>query len=80
MKISTVGNGQARWMSTRTAVRETLYEAKRSMTIEELVEETEGAASTIRSHLADLVWDGRVVRIEDHPVRYIHSFWAKQRT
>ncbi len=41
MKISTVGRGQARWMSTRTAVRESLYEAQRSMTIEELVDATD---------------------------------------
>jgi len=76
-KISTVVRGQARWMSTRTAVRETLYDARRPMTVEELTEATGGKATTIRSHLADLVLEARVLEIDGRPRSYVHWRWAR---
>lgn len=78
MKVEQRGS-RANWFATVTAVRETLYEAKRPLTVAEITELVEGKESTVRTHLKYLEERGRVVRLDEHPARFVHAFWAEKK-
>ena len=70
-------NITARWGSTLKAVRETLYAAKRAMTVAEIVEVTEGSTSAVRSALDQLAMKGTVRCEGGRPAKWVHSYWRR---
>jgi len=68
---------RAGWWETYTAVREALYEARRPLTVAEIVEWTGCAETTVRGDLRILRQQGRVVRLVGNPSRHLHVFWHR---
>ena len=70
---------QERWYATFTKTRDALYEAKRALTVPEIIEVTGCKDSTIRTHLARLIEDGRVVRLPGRPAFFVHKMWVRKK-